>query len=256
MLTFSWRRNCDQRGFNNSLFGLSLTVGLNLETCKYQQRERELCLLWSAKNIKTFKVFGLHFKLCLLQEAHEFLYSKASSKPTIKREKHELHKASMESPEQSCLKIWSAWNELPKTKAEIGRLGPTPNTAEVLQLLSPLRVWEGIISHCQLLKTGPERLFSHAAPNSDWPLSINCTEACSHPLSCRGSPESGPRSSLDLIKETSNLAEIFFLFPSLVIPCLPKANRKTVVCAYEQPGFSALLLCSYVTFFCATYNFH
>lgn len=85
----------------------------------------------------------------------------------------------------------------------MGRLGPTP---------TPLKFCSSsahYVSHCQLLKTGPEHLFSHAASNSDWPLSTNCTEACSRPLSCRGSPESGPRSSLDFIKETSNLAENF-----------------------------------------------
>lgn len=245
--------------------GLVLRVRLNLETCDYQQRGREVCLLWYAiMNIKTFKGFGLHFKLCLLQQAHSFLYSKASSKPTIKRGKHELHKGSVESAEQSCLKSGVAPNkclkQTVKNQSSDGKVesnskypwssaAPQPMTClggdHPSQAVSYWKQDLSICSAVQLqIQTGhyPSTALRHA-----------------HAL-CVLQRLSWIRTKKQLRPQLRRrhqicLADNFF-FPSLVIPCLPKANRTTVACAYKQPGISTLLLGSYVTFFCATYNFH
>lgn len=101
----------------------------------------------------------------------------------------------------------------------MGRLGPSTNTPEVLQLLSPWRVWEGIISR---------RL--SAIGNRTWvfvqPCSLKYRLAIIHQLhqgmltpsvSCRGFPEPGPRSNLDLnTKETPNLSCRYLIFFSLL----------------------------------------
>lgn len=90
----------------------------------------------------------LEVRLCLLQETRSFLYSEVSSKTVIMREKHELHNVSVESPEAKLprnLELFktSTWNELLQIKAQMQRLGPNPNTPEVLKVFNPWWIWGG-----------------------------------------------------------------------------------------------------------------
>lgn len=227
------------------------------------ERKRALSAVICNTEHKNFQRVWSTFQVCLLQEAHSFLYSKAKSKPTIKREKHELHKASVESPEQSCLKSGVVQNMCLKqivknqssnekvessSKHPWSSAAPQPMTClggdHPLQAVSYWKQDLSICSAVQLqIQTGhyPPTALRHA-----------------HAL-CVLQGLSWIRTKKQLrpqLRRRHQICLADFFFPSLVIPCLPKANRKPVVCAHRQLGINALLLGSYVTFFCATYNFH
>lgn len=186
MLTFSWRRNCSQAGFNNSLLGLSVEGQIEFrDMWPSAERKRALsAVICNTEHKKTFKGFGLHFKLCFLQEAHWFLYSKASSKPAIKRETWTTQgfcgESRAELPKNLELLKTSAWNELLKNQSSNGKAGskskhpwspaaPQPMTCLGGDHLSQaLSYWKQDLSLCSALQlqiqTGhsPSAALSHA----------------------------------------------------------------------------------------------